>query len=309
MDFPKIDGLKAAARSAIKKDDNIRAEIVAEYDAISDNIETAGNKDILAFSVDKDIDTKLRELNKCIVLNTSFGLDWLCEMIKREEPFLSAKMLAYLHRSETMTIKTNDSNMSDFIYAFMRMNNLQSRIDGAIYNRVLIEFSPKGIVAEIGVPIGYIKNIHLIADSFAYFLDSAQGFYLLDKMIYTDKYQWEKELEFLVKNMISHLTVGSLEISPQGFLETVLKRSDRRRSNEIEPIVREELRDVEDRKRVQERREQVATTVERKQAMLREKNQEETKQPAVLRRRTIFDKYSTVHKRRKIGEEWYARQN
>lgn len=283
------------------------------YDAVSDNIEAAENKDILAFSFDKDIDTKLGELNKCGVLNTAFGLDWLCEMIKREEPFVSAKMLAYLHRSEGMAIKTNDQNLSDFIYAFMRMNNLQSRINDAISNRALIEFSPKGLAAEIGVPIGYIKHMHLIVDAFAYFLNTTQRFYLLDKMIYTDKYQWEKGLELLVKNMISHLTVGSLEISAQGFLETVLKRSDRRRRNEIEPIVTEALRDIEGRKRIQEQKVRIAKMDETKR--LREKNhasleekpleeppvKEESKQEPTLSR-MIFDKYPTIRKRRKIGE-------
>lgn len=255
---------------------------VAEYHTISDNIETAYNRDILAFSFDKDIAAKLRELNKCVVLKTAFGIDWICEMMgQQEEPFVSAKLLAYFKSEDEMTIKTNDPCLPDFIFAFMRMNNLKSRTNGEIHNKALKEFSPKGLVAEISVPIGYIKYMHLIVDSFANFLDASQSFYLLEKRIYTDKYQWEQDLRLLVKSMISHLAGTSFEMLPQGVLEAVLRRSDRRRRDEIEPIVREALKDIEGRKEIHE---------------------EEKQEPVTLKRRTIFDKYPTVHKRRKIGE-------
>ncbi len=315
MDF-KIDKLKKAAKSAIEKREDI-AEYTTEYNTISDNIGTAGNKDILAFSFDTGIASKLRELNKCIVLKTTFGLDWLCEMMKQvEEPFVSAKMLACLNRSENdMTIKTNDSCFSDFIFAFMRMNNLRSRTDGEIYNKALKEFSPKGLAAEIGIPIDYIKHINLIIGSLIYFLDTAQEFYLLEKRIYTDKYQWEQDLRLLAKNMMSHLAGASLDVVPEGIMEAVLKRSDRRRRDEIKPIVMEALKDIEGRKTVQEHREWVAKMGERKQSVeiqeetkreeiKQEENLPEVKQePVILKHHEIFDKYPTIHKRRKIGEE------
>ncbi len=320
MDIPKIGGLKKAAKSAIEKREDV-AEYTTEYHTVSDNIETAYNRDILAFSFDKDIATKLRELNKCIVLKTAFGIDWMCEMIgQQEEPFVSAKLLAYVKSENDMTIKTNDPCLSDFIFAFMRMNNLKSRTNGEIHNKALKEFSPKGLVAEIGVPIGYIKHMNFIVDSFVNFLDTSQSFYLLEKRIYTDNYQWEQDLRLLVKNMISHLVGSSFEMLPQGVLESVLRRSDRRRRDEIELIVREALKDIEGRKNVEEHKEWVVKMNERRQAVPRpidglqkETRREEVKQEekppkreqetVTLKRRTVFDNYPTIHKRKKIGEE------
>ncbi|MDI6721592.1 MAG: hypothetical protein QMD85_04325, partial [Candidatus Aenigmarchaeota archaeon] len=256
-----------------------------------------------------------------IALKTTFGISWICEMMgQREEPFVSAKLLAYFKSENDMTIKTNDPCLSDFIFAFVRMNNLKSRTNGEIHNKALKEFSPKGMVAEIGVPIGYIKHMNFIVDSFANFLDISQSFYLLEKRIYIDKYQWEKDLRLLVKSMVSHLVGGSMDLLPEGVLEAVLRRSDRRRKDEIEPIVREALKDIEGGKRVEEQKKWTAKMAERRQAVPKpiDRLQEETKREEIkqeeklpkveqeavtLKRRTIFDKYPTIHKRKKIGEE------